>query len=121
TSERPLLLERRLRPAPPPLTGGRRRDAAASRRLPTRQTSLDVGDQAPATGESETSVTVKPHPGPSFDCEPWQTHSLEGGPDDLPNRPQPVEARHLEAPRTPYSRRRARRLQRPIQLDKLDT
>src|SRR4051794_21573205 len=34
--------------------------------------------------------------GSSFDCEPWQTHSLEGDPDDLLSRPQPVEARHLE-------------------------
>jgi len=39
---------------------------------------------------------VKPHPGPSFGREPWQTHSLEGGPDDLPSRPQRVEARQLE-------------------------
>ena len=39
---------------------------------------------------------MKPHPGPSFDCEPSQTHSLEGGPDDLLSRPQPLEARQLE-------------------------
>jgi hypothetical protein len=38
---------------------------------------------------------VKPHPGPSFDCEPSQTHSLEGGPDVLLSRPQPLEALHL--------------------------
>jgi hypothetical protein len=38
---------------------------------------------------------VKPHPGPSFEREPSQTHSLEGGPDDLLSRPQPVEARQL--------------------------
>jgi len=48
---------------------------------------------------------VKPHPGPSFDCEPSQTHSLEGGPDDLLSRPQPVEARHLGyAAREPRAR-----------------
>src|SRR5439155_3442711 len=55
-----------------------------------------IRDQSPTTSKSETRVTVKPHPGPSFDCEPSQTHSLEGGPDDLLSRPQPVEARHLE-------------------------
>ena len=86
---------RRLRPAPPPLASRRRRDAAASRRLTTRTARLDIADQRTTTSESETSVTVKPHPGPSFDCEPSQTHSLEGGPDDLLSRPQPVEARHL--------------------------
>src|SRR5439155_10872021 len=67
-----------------------------SRRLPTRTARLDIGDQRAAAGKSETRVTVKPHPGPSFDCEPSQTHSLEGGPDDLLSRPQPVEARHLD-------------------------
>ena len=51
---------------------------------------------APAGRKSEPSVTVKPHPGPPSSCEPWQTHSLEGGPDGLPNRPQPIEARHLD-------------------------
>ena len=95
--ERLLLLGRGLRPAPPPLAGGRRRDAAASGRLPAPAPGLDVGDERPPTGESETSVTVKPHPGPSFDCEPSQTHSLGGGPDHLLSRPQPVEARQLEA------------------------
>jgi hypothetical protein len=34
--------------------------------------------------------------GSSFDCEPSQTHSLEGDPDDLLSRPQRVEARHLD-------------------------
>ena len=96
TGQRPTLLERRLRPAPPPLTRRRRRDAAASRRLTTRTARLDISDQRAAASKSETSVTVKPHPGPSFDCEPWQTHSLEGGPDDLLSRPQPVEARQLD-------------------------
>src|ERR1700675_3019645 len=95
TTQRRALLDRRGRPATPPLTRGRRRDAAASRRLATRQTSLDIRDQRPPASQSETSVTVKPHPGPSFDCEPSQTHSLEGDPDDLLSRPQPVEARHL--------------------------
>src|SRR5439155_11811875 len=66
-----------------------------SRRLPTRTARLDIRDQRTTTSKSETRVTVKPHPGPSFDCEPSQTHSLEGGPDDLLSRPQPVEARHL--------------------------
>jgi hypothetical protein len=33
--------------------------------------------------------------GSSFDCEPSQTHSLEGDPDDLLSRPQPPEAGHL--------------------------
>jgi len=41
------------------------------------------GAKSAPTSKSETSVTVKPHPGPSFGREPWQTHSLEGGPDDL--------------------------------------
>ena len=35
--------------------------------------------------------------GSSFDCEPWQTHRLKGGPDDLLSRSQPVEARHLDS------------------------
>jgi hypothetical protein len=96
TTQRRALLDRRDRPAPPPLAGGRRRDTAASRRLTTRTTSFDIRDQRPPPSQSETSVTVKPHPGPSFDCEPSQTHSLEGDPDDLLSRPQPVEARHLE-------------------------
>jgi hypothetical protein len=39
---------------------------------------------------------VKGHPGLLSRREPWQTHSLEGGPDELLSRPQPVEARHLE-------------------------
>src|SRR5437764_3809230 len=97
TAQRYALLERRLRPAPPPLTSGRRRNSAASRRCTTRKTAFDIADQRPPASESETRVTVKPHPGPSFDCEPSQTHSLEGGPDDLPNRPQPVQARQLDA------------------------
>src|SRR5207248_10404795 len=86
-------------PAPPPLAGRCWRDATASGRLATRKAGLDVRDQLAAAGKSETSVTVKPHPGPSFDCEPSQTHSLEGGPDDLSSCPQPVEARHLDARR----------------------
>ena len=69
----------------------------ASRRTTTRKTGLDIGDKRATTSKSETSVTVKPHPGPSFGCEPSQTHSLEGGPDDLLSRPQRVEARHLGA------------------------
>jgi hypothetical protein len=97
TDKRAALLQGRLRPAPPPFAGRRHRDAAASRRLTTRTTSLHIRDQSTPTGESEPRVTVKPHPGPSFDCEPSQTHSLEGGPDDLLSRPQPVEARHLAA------------------------
>ena len=39
--------------------------------------------------------------GSSFDCEPWQTHSLEGGPDDLLSRPQPLEARPARRPARP--------------------
>src|SRR5947207_1001294 len=96
TAKRPPLLERRLRPAPPPLTSCGRRDATAPRRLTTRKAAFDIADQHPPTSESETRVTVKPHPGPSFDCEPSQTHSLEGGPDVLLSRPQPAEARHLD-------------------------
>jgi hypothetical protein len=61
---RPPLLERRLRPAPPPLAGSRRRDAAASRRSTTGKTALHLSDQRATAAESETSVTVKPHPGP---------------------------------------------------------
>ncbi len=95
TAQRLTLLGGRLLPAEPPLTGGRRRDATASRRLTAGAARRDVGNQRTTTSKSETSVTVKPHPGPSFDCEPSQTHSLEGGPDDLLSRPQPVEARHL--------------------------
>src|SRR5262245_22763350 len=63
TRQRPPLLKRGLRPAPPPLARGRRRDTAASRRSTTRQTHLDIGNKCPPTTESETSVTVKPHPG----------------------------------------------------------
>jgi hypothetical protein len=49
---------------------------------------LDVRYQRTTTSKSETSVTVQPPPGPSFDCEASQTHSLEGGgPDDLLSRP----------------------------------
>src|SRR5438270_3372393 len=96
TTQRATLLQPGLPPTRPPLARSRRRDAAASRRLPARVARLDVRDQRTTASKSETSVTVKRHPGPSFDCEPWQTHSLEGGPDDLPSRPQPVEARHLE-------------------------
>ena len=44
---------------------------------------------------------LKPDPGPSFEREPWRTHGLEGGPDDLLSRPQPVEARHLAADEPP--------------------
>jgi hypothetical protein len=33
---------------------------------------------------------VEHHPGPSFDRESWQTHSLEGGPDEPLSRSQPV-------------------------------
>src|SRR6185437_13287967 len=62
---------------------------------------------------SETSVTVKPHPGPSFRRESFaEPTSLKRGPDDLLSRPQRLEARQLaaEVPRgpgrtTPSSRR----------------
>jgi hypothetical protein len=40
-----------------------------SRRLPTRTTSLDIRDQRTTTSKSETRVTVKRHPGPSFGRE----------------------------------------------------
>ena len=72
-----------------------RRDPTASRRLTTRTTSLAIQDKRWRASQSETSVTVKPHPDCSL-CEPSQTHSLEGDPDYLLGRPQPVEARHLE-------------------------
>jgi len=62
--ERATLLERRGRPTSPPLTGGRRRDATTSRRSTTRKAALHLSDQRPPASESETSVTVKPHPGP---------------------------------------------------------
>jgi hypothetical protein len=39
---------------------------ARSRRLPARATSLDIPDKRTTTSKSETSVTVKRHPGPSF-------------------------------------------------------
>src|SRR5487761_253185 len=62
--KRAALLPRRLRPTPPPLAGRCWRDAAASRRLPTRTTSLDISNQRAPTSKSEPSVTVKRHPGP---------------------------------------------------------
>src|SRR5947208_3657086 len=96
-AQRSTLLGRRLPPAQPPPASGCRRDAAASGRFKARTALLDVSDQGTTTSEAGTGVTVKRHPGPSFDCEPSQTHSLEGGPDDLLSRPQPVEARHLDA------------------------
>src|SRR5258708_39798275 len=65
-AKRSALLERGLRPASPPLARGRRRNAATSRRLPTRAATLNIRDQCVTTSESETSVTVKQHPGPSF-------------------------------------------------------
>jgi hypothetical protein len=40
-------------------------------------------DEREASRQSELGITVKLHPGPSSRCESWQTHSLEGGPDDL--------------------------------------
>src|SRR5438128_3347513 len=106
TGERAPLLHRRDRPTTPPLAGRRRRDATTPRRFPARAASLDISNKHTATAESEPSVTVKPHPGPSFDCEPSQTHSLEGGPDDLLSRPQPVEARHLDAHNQRFQRKK---------------
>jgi len=69
TSQRAPLLERRLRPAPPPLARRCRRNAATSRRFPTRAAALNIRDQCTTTSKSETSVTVKRHPGPSFGRE----------------------------------------------------
>src|SRR5215204_3978860 len=62
TNKRSALLECRLRPAPPPLARGRRRDAAASRRTTKRTTALDVSNQRPTAGKSEPGITVKRHP-----------------------------------------------------------
>jgi hypothetical protein len=97
TTQRPTLLRRRFPPAPPPLARRRRRNAATPRRLPARTPRFDVADKRSPTSKSETRITVKGHPGPLSRREPWQTHSLEGGPDDLLSRPQPVEARQLAA------------------------
>src|SRR4051794_26234945 len=93
--ERASLRLARLPPTPPPSARRRRRHTPTPSRLPTRAPSLDIHDQRSPPRQSEPRVTVKPHPGSSFSCEPWQTHSLEGGPDGLPSRPQPNEARHL--------------------------
>ena len=97
TDKRAALLKRRLRPAPPPLTGRRRRDAAASRRITTRTARSRRQRPAPAGQQVRDARYGEAPSGSSFDCEPSQTHSLEGGPDDLLSRPQPIEARHLEA------------------------
>jgi hypothetical protein len=40
-------------------------------------------DEGPTSDESETSVTAKGHPAPSFGSEDWHSHSLEGSPEDL--------------------------------------
>jgi hypothetical protein len=42
-------------------------------------------------------ITVKGHPGLLSDVSLRRPTALEGGPDDLLSRPQPVEARHLAA------------------------
>src|SRR5712692_7301632 len=64
-AERSAPLDRGLRPTMPPLTRGSRRNAATSRRFPTRAAALNIRDQCTTTSKSETSVTVKRHPGPS--------------------------------------------------------
>ena len=64
TNKRSALFTRSTRPAAPPLAGSRWRNTTTSCRRPARATRLDIPDQAATTGESEPSVTVKPHPGP---------------------------------------------------------
>ena len=81
--ERPPLLGRRLRPAPPPLAGGRRRDATASRRLPDTNSPTRRPRPVRAGRRVRDERYGEAPSGSSFACEPSQTHSLEGGPDDL--------------------------------------
>lgn len=80
TTCRPLLARRR-GVSPPPDTNNQPRHQQPAR--------ADQQVRAERYGEAPS--------GSSFDCEPWQTHRLEGAPDDLLSRPQPVEARHLES------------------------
>ena len=87
------LLGCRLQPPPPPLASRRRRDGVS----PPHGTNNQTRHPRPApAGQRVRDKRYGEAPsGTSFDCEPSQTHSLEGGPDDLLSRPQPVEARHL--------------------------
>jgi len=64
----------------------RRSSAPASRqRRDQRHAVAGEALKAAATALSEqprSIIAVQHHPGPSFESEPSQTHSLEGGPDE---------------------------------------
>src|SRR3954470_18714873 len=64
TSIQRAILRARFAPATPPFTRSRRRNATTPCRFTTRRASLDVSHERATSGKSETSITVKSHPGP---------------------------------------------------------